>query len=112
MANSTEEIQKAKKTYILIFLALLVCTVLTVAVASYEVLDFGRHGFDHVDCIIGLMIATLKASLVGAIFMHLNHEKKSIYWIFFGAILVAFILFGLTGFADLDPIFDPHFFGN
>lgn len=112
MANSPEEIQKAKKTYVLVFGALLVCTVITVAVASFESLDFGRHGFDHVDCIIGLMIATLKATLVAAIFMHLNHEKKSIYWIFFGALLFAIVLFGLTGFADFDPIFDPHFFGK
>ncbi|WAC19236.1 cytochrome C oxidase subunit IV family protein [Luteolibacter sp. SL250] len=112
MANSPEEIQKAKKTYIWIFLALLVCTVVTVLVATQEWLDFGRHGFDHVDAIVGLAIATLKASLVGAIFMHLNHEKKSIYWIFFGAFVFALALFGLTAFAEFDPIFDPHFFGK
>jgi len=112
MANSPEEIQKSKKTYLLIFAALLVCTVLTVLVATREELDFGGHGFDHMDCIVGLAIATLKASLVGAIFMHLNHEKKSIYWIFFGSFIFALALFGLTAFAELDPIFDPHFFGK
>lgn len=112
MANSPEEIQKAKKTYMMIFGALLICTVLTVAVATVEALDIGGHGFDMADCILGLFIATFKASLVGAIFMHLNHEKKSIYWIFFGAIVCAFILFGLTAFGEFDPIFDPHFFGK
>lgn len=110
MANSPEEIQKAKKTYVLVFLALLVCTVLTVAVATVEALDIGRHGFDWKDAVLGLIIATFKASLVGAIFMHLNHEKKSIYWIFFGAFIFAIALFGLTGFAEIDPIFDPYFF--
>ncbi len=110
MANSVEEIQKAKRTYVAVFMALLVCTVLTVAVASYEVLDFGRRGFDMVDCIIGLAIASFKATLVALIFMHLNHEKKSIYWIFGGSFVFVFFLFALTGFADIDPIFDPHFF--
>lgn len=112
MANSPEEIQKAKKLYLLIFGALLLCTVLTVAVATVEALDIGHHGFDMWDCILGLAIATFKASLVGAIFMHLNHEKKSIYWIFFGSFIFALALFGLTAFAEFDPIFDPHFFGK
>ena len=112
MANSPEEIQKSKKTYLLVFGALLVCTVVTVLVATQEMLDFGGHGFDHVDCLVGLAIASLKAGLVAAIFMHLNHEKKAVYWIFGAGIVIAICLFGLTGFADLDPIFDPHFFGK
>lgn len=112
MANSIEEIQKSKRTYLLVFGALLVCTCLTVAVASFEFLDVGKHGFDMADCILGLAIATLKATLVGLIFMHLNHEKKAIYWIFFGSFIFVLALFALTGFADIDPIFDPHFFGK
>lgn len=112
MANSPEEIQKAKKTYLLVFLALLFCTGLTVAVAEVPWLDRGKHGFDAVDAIIGLAIASFKASLVAAIFMHLNHEKKAIYWIFGGSFIFVIALFALTGFADLDPIFDPFFFGN
>jgi len=112
MANSIEEIQKSKRTYIIVFLALLVCTVVTVLVATQESLDFGRHGFDHVDAIVGLAIASLKAGLVAAIFMHLNHEKKAIYWIFGGSFIFVICLFALTGFADFDPIFDPHFFGK
>ena len=58
MADSIEAIQKSKKTYLLVFGALLVCTVLTVAVAEIEFLDFGGHGFDKADAIIGLAIAT------------------------------------------------------
>lgn len=112
MANSVEEIQKAKKTYIAVFVALLVCTCLTVAVATVEWLDFGRHGFDMADCLLGLAIASLKAGLVAAIFMHLNHEKKAIYWIFGAGFVFVICLFGLTGFADIDPIFDPHFYGK
>lgn len=112
MANSIEEIQKSKKTYLLVFGALLVCTVVTVAVATVEKLDFGRHGFDHVDAIVGLAIASLKAGLVAAIFMHLNHEKKAIYWLFGAGIVFVICLFALTGFADFDPIHDPFFYKN
>ena len=84
MANSVEEIQKSKKTYLLVFGALLIGTIVTVLVATVEALDIGEHGFDKWDAILGMLIATTKATLVGLIFMHLNHEKKAIYWIFKG----------------------------
>ena len=110
MASSIEEIQKSKRTYLLVFAVLLVCTCLTVAVASFEFLDVGKHGFDIADCILGLAIASFKATLVALIFMHLNHEKKAIYWIFGGSFIFVLCLFALTGFADLDPLFDPLFY--
>ena len=109
MANSVEEIQKAKKTYLLVFGALLVCTCLTVAVAEFEFLDFGKHGFDMMDALLGLAIASFKATLVAAIFMHLNHEKKGVYWIFGSALFFAVTLYGLTHPAEHDPIFDRFF---
>lgn len=110
MANSVEEIQKAKKTYLAVFGALLVGTVLTVLVASVEALDVGKHGFDAWDAILGLLIAVTKASLVALIFMHLNHEKKAIYWIFFSALVLCFSMFGLVALAKSDPIFDKFFY--
>jgi caa(3)-type oxidase subunit IV len=64
------------------------------------------------DCLLGLAIATTKATLVAAIFMHLNHEKKSIYWIFGGAFVFAFAMFGLIALAKSDPIHDPLFYGD
>jgi caa(3)-type oxidase subunit IV len=108
MADSPEEIKKAVKLYTFMGLVLFVCTGLTVAVATQESLDFGGHGFDYVDMLVGLAIATFKASCVGYIFMHLNHEKKSIYWIFFGSFVFCFFLFFLFYFAKYDPI---HFDG-
>jgi hypothetical protein len=36
--------------------------------------------------------------------MHLNHEKKGIYWIFFGSLFFAAVLIGLFGWAYGDPI--------
>ena len=79
MADTPEAIQKAKKLYLLIGMALFVFTVVTVAVATVPWLDFGEHGFDSKDAIIGLLIASVKASLVAFIFMHLNHELSLIH---------------------------------
>lgn len=104
MADSVEEIQKAKKTYLMVFGALLVCTVLTVAVATIPFFDGGAHGFDTFDMVLGLFIATVKATLVAAIFMHLNHEKKAIYWLFGSGIVFCIALMFLTGWAYADPI--------
>lgn len=111
MADSPEDIKKHTKLYLLIGAALFVGTVLTVAVAKIPAFDFGQRGFDHVDFIIGMIIATIKSTLVAAIFMHLNHEKKGIYWIFFGSFAFFAALGGLTALAIYDPIHDPLFPG-
>jgi caa(3)-type oxidase subunit IV len=110
MADSIEAIHKAKKTYLLVFGALLVGTILTVLVATVPALDIGGHGFDMWDAILGILIATTKASLVAAIFMHLNHEKKLIYWVFFGAIFFFFAMGALFALAETSPIWDYNFY--
>lgn len=110
MADSLEAIQKAKKTYLLVFGALLVGTVLTVLVATVPALDIGGHGFDMWDAVLGLLIASTKATLVAAIFMHLNHEKKLIYWVFFGAIFFFFAMGALFALAESSPILDHNFY--
>ena len=61
-----------------IFIYLLIGTALTVAASYLE--------FNVIDSIagavfVGLTIATIKGYLVAANFMHLNSEKKMIYWI-------------------------------
>jgi caa(3)-type oxidase subunit IV len=104
MADSIEHIQKSKKLYLLIGLILFFFTVVTVAVATVEALDFGGRGFDHVDAIIGLIIASFKASLVMLIFMHLNHEKKLVYFLLALGFSGAIFLMWLTGWAFTDPI--------
>ncbi|MGJ8677565.1 MAG: cytochrome C oxidase subunit IV family protein [Akkermansiaceae bacterium] len=111
MADSPEAIKKSCKTYMLVFGILLVCTVLTVVVAKFEMFDFGVRGFDAVDATIGLAIASFKATLVAYIFMHLNHEKKMIYWFFGMSFVFALFLFGLTALAFWDPIIYNGFFG-
>ena len=114
MADSIEAIHKSKKTYLAVFGALLVGTVLTVLVASPPEflywLDVGHHGFDKWDAVVGLLIATTKASLVAVIFMHLNHEKKAIYWIFGAGLLFCGCMAGLLALAKSSPIFDYLFY--
>ena len=61
-----------------VFIYLLIGTALTVAASYFE--------FNVKDSIagaifIGLLIASIKGYLVAANFMHLNSEKKIIYWI-------------------------------
>jgi caa(3)-type oxidase subunit IV len=79
-------------------------------VATGPALDIGGHGFDVWDAVLGILIATTKATLVAAIFMHLNHEKKLIYWVFFGAIFFFFAMGGLFALAESSPIFDEFFY--
>lgn len=104
MADSPEAIQKSLRLYKLIGGILFLGTIITVLVATVPALDVGHHGFDVWDMILGLTIATVKASLVAAIFMHLNHEKRLIYWLFGFGLVAAFFLIALIGLAKWDPI--------
>lgn len=110
MAGDTPEaIKKSLRLYLLIGAVLFGGTCLTVAVASFEILDFGRHGFDAWDAVIGLLIATTKALFVAFIFMHLNHEKKAVYWLFGSGLCMVCSLAFLSALAIYDPIWDPFF---
>jgi len=71
-SDSPEEIKKAVKLYIGVFVALLFLTVVTVGV-SYIHLPVGKA------VALALFVASIKASLVALYFMHLSHEKKIIY---------------------------------
>lgn len=112
MADTPEAIKKSVRIYLLVALVLFGGTFLTYAVAEYSWLDFGKHGFDKVDCMIGLGIATIKATLVAAIFMHLNHEKKAVYWLFASGLCMVCSLAFLTALAMSDPIHDNLFYGR
>lgn len=69
------EARKHFKSYMMVFAALGVLTIITVAVSRVH---FGSHS---TNVVVALLIAALKASLVAAVFMHLKWEKsKSIWW--------------------------------
>ena len=61
-----------------VFIYLLIGTALTVG-ASY--LELNVKDSIAGGIFIGLLIATIKGYLVAANFMHLNSERKMIYWI-------------------------------
>lgn len=109
MADTPEAIRKSVRTYLIVGGLLFVFTVLTVLVATVPALDVGRHGFDIWDAILGLAIASTKALLVAAVFMHLNHERKAVYWIFGSGVVFVIALFALIGLAKWDPVEDPYF---
>jgi cytochrome c oxidase subunit IV len=71
-AHDLPAFKKHVRTYIGVFIALLVGTLLTVAV-SY--VHFGHAG----NITVALIIAVVKAALVAGFFMHLVSEKRSIY---------------------------------
>lgn len=104
MADSAEDVKKSIKTYLLVGAILFIGTVVTVLVATVPALDVGQHGFDIWDMWLGLAIATTKASFVAAVFMHLNHEKAWVYWLFgsglFFGVAMVFLIFLAKG----DPI--------
>ena len=112
MADTPEAIKKSVRTYLIIGGLLFVGTCLTVLVAEWSFLDFGRRGFDAADCAIGLTIASIKATLVAYVFMHLNHEKKAVYWLFGSGLCMVCSLAFLTALAMWDPIVDTFFYSG
>ena len=73
---------KAPRTYVLVLLALLCLTFITVS-ASYI-----QWGSGMINVIVALTIATIKASLVALFFMHLLHDRPMN-----GIILIASFVF-------------------
>jgi cytochrome c oxidase subunit IV len=68
-----DDIRSHVKTYFMIFGALMVLTIITVAVSYLELAT-------PLAVTVALIVATIKGSLVAMYFMHLLHERKVIYW--------------------------------
>jgi len=92
------DVSKHVKKYLMIGGALMFCTLLTVAL-SY--IDFGSM---KANMAIGMLLATFKAGLVAAIFMHLSAEKQLIYRILIFTVFFVIALFWLTYLHWYDPI--------
>ena len=80
------------KTYVAILGALVVLTVLTVAISR---IDFGS-----MNTVVAILIASVKGSLVALFFMHLRHDKFNavifILGLFFLAVFLIFTLFDVS----------------
>lgn len=80
-------IDKQVRNYMIVFGALMVLTIVTVALAKL-------HVSVPVALTLGLLVATIKGTLVAGIFMHLFDEKKYIYWLLLlTAAFFVFLLF-------------------
>jgi cytochrome c oxidase subunit IV len=77
------------RIYLMIFLALLLGTFLTVVAAFY---DFPWQ----LNTVIALTIATIKATLVVLYFMHVRYSARLVWVIVASALFWLAILFGLT----------------
>ena len=92
MGADTHDIKKEVQGYIIVLVALMALTIITVAVKYL-------HLKLHEAIMVALFIATVKGSLVACYFMHLISEKKLIYYVlmftvFFFAALVMLLLLG------------------
>ena len=92
--SDSHDISKHVRTYIIVFVALLIGTALTVGLYFVH---FNRFA---VTVAIALIVATVKAALVAGWFMHLKAERKLIYTVlaftaFFFAGMMALIIWSL-----------------
>jgi len=97
MAHSADDIRSHVRVYISVFVALLVFTLITVAV-SYLDLPIAPA------VILALLVATIKGSLVALFFMHLKGEKA---FVVYSLALTAFffmLLFALPMWTEGDHI--------
>lgn len=104
--SSPEQLKKDIRVYLLIFLALLVGTAVTVALYYVH--------FQHVavTITIALIVASIKAFLVAGYFMHLISEKKVIYATLAATTFFFVALMGLTLWSMNDFPFFTEVFGN
>jgi cytochrome c oxidase subunit 4 len=84
--------------YVMVGGTLLLFTIITVAL-SY--VDFGTR---KANIAVAMLVATFKAGLVAAIFMHLAAEKRLIYRVLLFTGLFVLGLFWLTFLAWYDPV--------
>ncbi len=98
VSHDAAHAQKHAFGYLAVGAVLLVCTGLTVG------LSYVNFGTPKANIGVALALATFKAALVAAIFMHLKSEKWTIYRFLIITVFFALGLFLLTGLAFHDPI--------
>jgi len=91
------DFDKHVRTYILVFVSLMVLTLVTVAV-SYLHLPVRQA------ITVALVIATVKGSLVACYFMHLISEKKLILWVLVLTVVFFIVLLLVPVFTVADRV--------
>ena len=95
-------VQKHVRAYLMVGATLLAFTGITVA------LSYVNFGTQKANIAVALLVATFKAGLVAAIFMHLAAEKRLIYRVLIFTGLFVFAMFWLIYLAWYNPIVVPH----
>ena len=98
MHSDPASIHASIRKYFMIGAALLVFTVITVAVALVHLSSVALA------VTVALIIACMKGSMVAAIFMHLSNEKKWIYSALLLTVLGFLILMTVPIFTTMDTI--------
>jgi cytochrome c oxidase subunit 4 len=96
-AHDAHDIQAHVRTYYKVFGALMVLTAITVAVSYLHMPVIPA-------VIVALAIASFKAALVAAVFMHLKGEKQIIYWSLYLTAVFFVLLFALPMWTEGDHI--------
>ena len=100
MHSDPEAIRKTVRTYWMIGAALFAFTVITVAVNQI-------HLAVPLAVTVALIIATMKGSMVAAVFMHLSHERMWIYGALVLTVIGFIILMTVPFFTVSDAIGTP-----
>jgi len=100
MHSDPESIKKSVRSYLMIGAALFVFTGITVAVNQV-------HLAVPLAITVALIIATMKGSMVAAVFMHLNHERMWIYGALVLTVIGFFILMLVPALTVGDSIGTP-----
>ncbi len=100
--SEAERVRKHVRVYVMVFSALAVLTIVTVAISYLQLPTAYAIG-------IAMVVATVKASLVALYFMHLISEEKVIIWLLLLCVAFFVFLFFLplgvqTGIAPLWPL--------
>ena len=82
--SEAERVAKHVRVYVMVFSALAVLTVVTVAISYLDLPTGYAIG-------VAMVVATVKASLVALYFMHLISEEKVIVWLL--VLCAAFMVF-------------------
>lgn len=90
------------RTYLSTLAALLALTVVTVGLSYVQMPPTPT-------VILALAVATLKAALVAAVFMHLKGERAIVYWTLVLTAVLVVVLFALLFGADADRLFGTGF---
>ena len=100
MHSDPAAVKKTIRGYLMVGAALLVFTGITVAANQF-------HFAVPIAITVALVIATMKGSMVAAVFMHLSHEKKWIYGALVLTVIAFIVLMSVPSFTIMDSIGTP-----